>query len=76
MQRWQAVAQHLAVVVAGELAGRMGVDAATEYMEDQVGLVLDPAAFRACLGCDISSASASSSISGSGGPFGPPARSR
>ena len=39
-----------AASVAGELAARMGPDEATEYMQAQVGLALDRAAFRAALG--------------------------
>jgi hypothetical protein len=48
--QWQDVARHLALLVAAGLAARMGPDEATENMQAQVGLALDPAAFRAALG--------------------------
>jgi hypothetical protein len=48
-QQWQDVAQHLALLVAAGLAAEMWPDEATEYMRQQVGLALDPAAFRAAL---------------------------
>ena len=50
VEQWQDVARHAAMVVAGELAVRMGTDRAIEYMAAQVELALDPAAFRAALG--------------------------
>ena len=50
VQQCQDVAQHLALLVAAALAARMEPDEATEYMQAQVGLALDPAAFRAALG--------------------------
>ena len=50
MQQCQDVAQHLALLVAAAPAARMEPDEATEYMQAQVGLALDPAAFRAALG--------------------------
>jgi hypothetical protein len=50
VQRWQDVARHLALLVAAGLAAEMGPDEATEYMQEQVGLALDPDGFRAALG--------------------------
>ncbi len=50
VRQWQDVARHLAMLVAGALAAQMGPDEATEHMQEQVELVLDPVAFRAALG--------------------------
>ena len=52
-RQWQDVARHLALLVAAALAAEMGPDDATEYLQGQVELALDPAAFRAALegGC-------------------------
>lgn len=49
VQQWRDLAAHLAVLVAAALAARMGPAEAIEYMQEQVGLTLDPAAFRAVL---------------------------
>ena len=50
VRQWQDVARHLALLVAAALAAQMGLDEATDHIQQHVDLVLDPVAFRAALG--------------------------
>ena len=47
VRQWQRCAVQLALIVAQHLAGELGFDEATKYMQAQVGIAVDPKRFRA-----------------------------